>query len=146
MAVNGQPKVFKALLKCLHGGLLCIAGQDDAADVKPDFTECIYQTEGVLVIRDAEVAPHLIFFNIGGIDNDDNFRLVLHAAQHPHLAVRGKAGQYTGCMKIVKQLAAKFKIQLSAEGGNAFTNVLGLHFNVFIIVKANFIHDPFLFI
>ena len=46
-------------------------------------------------------------------------------------------------MVIVKKLAAEFQIQLVVKHVNPIHNMLGLHFQVFLIVEADF-HDIFL--
>ena len=43
-------------------------------------------------------------------------------------------------MKIVKQLAAEFKVQLAAELADALADVRGLHGKVFIVVKTDRSH------
>src|SRR5699024_5129462 len=48
------------------------------------------------------------------------------------------ARQYPCCMVVIKQLSAKFQIQLSLEFRNSLLNVLLLATDIFVVVKADF--------
>ena len=115
MAVDAHSEGFEALLEQLRRRLTAVVGDDHAADIQTDAAERVDKTQSVLVIGDAEVAATLVAFNVVCRDGDDYLRLVLHFKQHFHLAVGLKAGQNAGGMVVVKQLAAEFKIQLTAE-------------------------------
>ena len=43
-------------------------------------------------------------------------------------------------MVIVEELAPEFEVKLIAEAGDSFRDALGLHGDVFLIVKAEFVH------
>ena len=75
---------------------------------------------------DAQIAPYLIFLNIRGVDDDDDFRLFLELEQHVHLTVRLKARKHPGSVKVVKQFAAEFQVQLAAELVDALPYLLRL--------------------
>ena len=115
VAVDAHSEGFEALLEQLRRRLTAVVGDDHAADIQTDAAERVDKTQSVLVIGDAEVAATLVAFNVVCRDGDDYLRLVLHLKQHFHLTVGLKAGQNAGGMVVVKQLAAEFKIQLTAE-------------------------------
>ena len=77
--------------------------------------------------------------DVVGVDGDHDLRLVLQLQQHPDLVVGRKAGQHTGGVVVVKQLAPEFQVQLAPKGIDAFANAGGLQMNVFLAVKT----DPF---
>ena len=81
-----------------------------------------------------------------GIDGDDDFRLLLELQEDLHLAVGLEAGQYARSVVIVKQLAAKFQIQLAAEGIHALEDPLRLQTQIFIKIKSDFCHSVVLFL
>jgi hypothetical protein len=51
-----------------------------------------------------------------------------------------EAGQYTGSMVVVIQLAAKLQIQLAAELGDPLTNMLGLGTQILVVIERCFHH------
>ena len=55
-----------------------------------------------------------------------------------------EAGQHARSVKIVKQLAAEFKVQLAAEMRDALLDVRRLGCNVLFVVKTDFFHVPFI--
>jgi hypothetical protein len=145
MVVDLDTERLKALAKGFGRGLLLIARQNDASNVKPEAAEGINQTQNVLIIGNAEVASDLVFLNIGGIDGDDDLCRILELNKHFDLTVGRKAGQDTRGVKIVKELAAELKIQLSAEGVDAFSDMLGLHTDIFVVIESDpaHFHRPF---
>ena len=70
-------------------------------EVLTKAAENIDKPDHIPVIGDAQVAPDLILFNVGRVDGDDQFHLVLHVQQHPQFTVGLEAGQYTGCVVVV---------------------------------------------
>ena len=56
----------------------------------------------VQIIGDSQVTTHLVFFNVKGIDNNDNFCLIFQLSQHTDLGIRGKSGKHTGGVVIVE--------------------------------------------
>ncbi len=82
------------------------------------------EAEHIFVIGDAQIAPNLVFFDVGGVDGNDDFHVLLELLKHTDLAVRLKARQYPGGVIVVKELSAEFQIELSAELGDALLNLL----------------------
>ena len=127
-------------------GLPGVLGDDHAAHIEAQRTEHIDEPQHVLVIGDAQVAPHLALFDVPGADGHHDLHLVLHGAQHPDLAVRLKAWQHPAGVMVVKQLPAELQIQLPAELCAALADVLRLHAQVLLVVKTRFHpHIPPLF-
>ena len=108
--------------------------------------ENVHQPQGVLLIGNAQIAAHLVFLNVLGVDDQHDFHLILQGLQHANLAVRLKARQHPGSVMVVKQLAAEFQIQFPAKPGDALPNLFGLQGKVFCVVKADAAHfaPPFM--
>ena len=121
-------------------GLAVEPGEYHAGNIQPKIPEHPNQANHVPVIGDAQIAPDFVLFNIVGVDGNDHLHLLLELQQHSQLAVRLKTGKHPGGMVVVIQLAAEFQIKLAAELGNAFLDMLGLHLQIFLVVKANFHH------
>ena len=140
MPVAPDAQGIETLQKCVRRALVGIPGQHHAAHVQIHTPEDVDQPQHVLVIRDAQIAPDLVFLNVRGIDGNDDFHILLELLEHPDLAVRRKARQHPGCVKIIKELAAEFQIQLAAELGDAPLDLFGLGGEVLLIVKSNGCH------
>ena len=140
VAVDTHAERFEPLLEHLCCRLTAVVGDDDAADIQADAAEGVDKAQCVLVVGDAEVAAALVALDIIRRDGDDYLRIVLHLEQHPHLAVRPEAGQNTGGVVVVKQLAAEFKVQLAAELRYPVTDILRLQLHIFGVVKSYLIH------
>ena len=137
MFINLDPQSFQFLFISHHAGLTVKLGQNHTAHIQTIAAEGIDQAQYIRIVSDAQIAAHLVFFNITCADDNNDFRIILQLYQHIDLTVRLKAGQHTGCMVIIKQLAAEFQIQLAAELSNSFFDMLRLHLQVFIIIKSN---------
>ena len=105
----------------------------------------VHEAQHVVVISDSEVAANFALLNVGGVDGDNDFHVLLELLKHTELAVRLEAGQDAGRVIIVKELAAELQIELAAETRNALFDLFRLNSQVFLIVKAEFIHafSPF---
>ncbi|MPM53556.1 hypothetical protein SDC9_100324 [bioreactor metagenome] len=108
----------------LGGHLPLPAGDDHAANVKPEGMEAVDQAEHVFIVRDAQIPPNFILLDVSRRDGDDDFHVGCQLLEHPHLTVRRKARQHPGGMIVVKQLAAKFQIQLSSKIADPTANML----------------------
>ena len=136
VAVHPHAQALQPLLEQVGGLLAGVLGHNHAAHVQIHAPEGVNETQHIAVVRDAQVAPDLVLFNVGGVNDQNDLRLVLHLGQHADLAVRLKARQHPAGVKVVKQLAAKLQVQLAPELGNALLDVLGLHGKIFLVVKA----------
>ena len=47
-----------------------------AADIETERAERVDQAKAVVIVGDAEVAAHLVFFNVVRVDRDDDLRIV----------------------------------------------------------------------
>ena len=101
-------------------GVLCDAY---ASHIQATACKRIHKAENVFVIGDPKIATYFILVNVIGADNNNDLRLIRNLHQHAELAVRFKTRKNTGCMVVVKQFAAEFKIKLVAELTDSFTDV-----------------------
>ena len=120
------------------GEVIClILGHNDRADVESASAEGVDKAKDVEIIGDTEVAPLLILFDVIGVNDDDNLRLVLKLCKHSDFTVRLEARENTRSVEIIKELAAEFKIELTAEVGYSLFDFLGLQLKIHIVIKAN---------
>ena len=120
--------------------LLRKLGQHHTAHIQTVITECIDQTQHIHIIGNAQIPAHLVLFNIRSVDHDHDLRIVFHRIEHTDLGIRLKSRQYTGRMKIIKQLASEFQIQLASEIADPLLYLLRLQRQIFLIVKTGFLH------
>ena len=135
VAVHPDPQLLQPGLESVGGGLPGILGDYHTAHIQLHGAERVDEAEDVAVVCDAQVPPHLVLLNVGGIDGDDDLRAVLHLCQHPDLAVRLKPGQHPAGVEIIKQLASKFQVQLAPELGDTLPNVLGLELQILVVIE-----------
>ena len=138
--IGADAQSLQPLAERVGNGLAPIVGDDHRADIEPDPPKSVDEAESVVLIGDAEVAAALGALDIVGRDTDDDLGVILHLQQHAHLAVRLKARQDARGVVIVKELAAKFQIQLAAKLSDAVADVLGLELQIFVVVKADAVH------
>ena len=129
-----------------------ITGNDNTADIQPEGTDHINHAHDVIAVGNAQIAAHFVFFNIGGVDGNQQFDIFLKLLEHTEFTVWCKTGQYPCGVVIVKEFSAKFQIQLSPELLNPAADLFRLRGNVFLIVKADGIQSfdhfsipPFMF-
>ena len=97
--------------------------------------EFIPEAQHVHVISDAEVASDLIFLDVYGTDDNDDFGIVFHLKEHLELAVRLKSRQDAAGMVVVKQLPAELHVKFVTELRNPLLDVLGLDLQIFLVVE-----------
>ena len=141
--VNRDAELLQSLFKGICAVLAGILGNYYASDVEAASAELVDQTEYITVVGDAEVTADFVFLNIGCGNCHNNLGLIGKLHQHAQFCVRCKARKNAGCVEIVEQLSTEFQIQLVVKLVDAVADVLGLHFQVFFIVKSNF-HGIFL--
>ena len=93
-----------------------------------------------VTLTDAEVAAHLVLFNVVRVDRDDDLCVVAQLLKHADLAVRLEAGQHARSVKVIEELAAELQVQLAAELADALADVRGLHGKVFVVIKTDLSH------
>ncbi len=140
MMIDRHALADEPLREMIGRRLVGVAGHNHGADIQADAPECVDQTKHVQIVGDPQVPADLAFFDVVGVDHDDDFYLFAELEEHPHLAVGQKAWQDAGSVIIVKQLAAQLQVQLAAEMADPLQNVLGLQTGVLLVVKAN-LHD-----
>ena len=141
--VNRDAELLQSLFERVCAVLAGVLCDDNASDIEAASAELINQAEHVAVIGDAEVTADFVFLNIGCGNCHNNLGLIGKLHQHAQFCVRCKARKNAGCVEIVEQLSTEFQIQLVVKLVDAVADVLGLHFQVFFIVKSNF-HGIFL--
>ena len=114
-----------------------VLGDDHAAHIEAQTPEHVDQPQHIRVVADAQIAPHLVLFDIPGADGHHDLHIVLQRLQHPDLAVRLEARQHAGGVVVIKQLAAELQIQLAAELRPPRRDVLRLQLQVLLIVKSD---------
>ena len=117
----------QALDEGVGARLVGVLGYDDAADEEAQALENVHQAQDILIVSDAQVAAYLAFLDVVGVNRNDDLHIVAHAGEHADLGVGGEAGKNAGRMVVVEELSAELKVELSAELGDAFLDVLGLH-------------------
>ena len=114
-----------------------VLGDDHGAYIEPQIAEHVDEPQHIGVVADAQIAPHLVLFDVPGADGHHDLHVVLQRPQHPDLAVRLEARQHPGRMVVVEQLAAELQIQLAAELGAPRRDVLRLQLQVLVVVKTD---------
>ena len=136
--INVNAVAGQTILKFDGGWLVGKARQHHGIDQQAAAAEHVDQTQHVEVIGNAQIAAHLVLFDIVGIDNDHDLGFILQLHEHLQLGIGLEPGQNARGVIVVKQLAAKLEIELVAELGDAVADVLRLGFQVLIIIKSYF--------
>ena len=110
VAVNLNAQVLKLGAEQICRGLSGVAGDHNASYIKSFIAEFLNQTENIHIVGDAQIMADFIFFNVSGIDGNNDLGLVCKLKQHLQLAVRGKARKDSGGVIVIKQLSAEFQI------------------------------------
>ena len=110
----------------------------DTAHIETDILKLAAQAQYIFIVGDAEVAAYLVFLNVVGADNHDNFSLVAQLQEHLQLAVRLETGKHATGVVVVKEFAAKLEVKFVSEFGNAFLDAFRLNLEVFLVVKSCF--------
>ena len=138
MIINLNIQSLQLILEAFDGFLASVLRNNNAAYIQALSAVSLHQTQHVQIIGQAEVMTHLVIFNIVGIYGNNHFCLVCQLQEHLQLTVRSKARQHAGSMIIIEQLAAEFQIKLIAKFTNALSDMLRLHGQIFLIIKAYF--------
>ena len=124
MAVYLYAQLLQPALEYAGGALAAVLGEYYAAHVQAYASECVYEPQHIQIVGYAQIASHLVLLDIRRVYGDDYLSLVLQLEKHAHLAVRLKARQHAGSVKVVEELSAKLQIQLAAELGKPVHNML----------------------
>ena len=138
--INLNTERTKPFFKLIGSRLSAVAGYNNTAHEKTYASKCINKAKGIHIVGYTKIPPALIGFNSIGINNNNNFGLVLKLKEHTNLTVGIKTRQNTGGMIIVEQLTPELHIQLAAETGNTLPYLFGLKLNIFVIIKPDFAH------
>jgi hypothetical protein len=115
MEIGADAELLEPLAEGVRSTLAVILGDDDAADIQADCGKSVDLAENLLIVGDAEIATDLVFFDVAGIDDNDDLGLILELRQHPDLGIRLESRQPAGGMGIVKKFSAELKVKLPAE-------------------------------
>ena len=137
VGVDLDAQVLQAAAEGVRGPLAGILGDDHAAHEELLRPEGVDEAQHVLVVGDAQIAPDLVLLNGGGVDGNDDFRGIPQLQEHADLAVRREAGENSGGVIVVEELAAEFQIELAAELLDALPDPGGLGIQIHLVVKAN---------
>ena len=108
-----------------NGGPLSGKVRDhDGTDIQPPVLELGSKTKDVLVIGNADISTHLVFYDIFGTDDNHQLRQIAQLHQHLKLAVRRESGQHTRSVQVIKQFSPEFQIQFVAELSDPLPDVL----------------------
>ena len=98
----------------------------DVVNQEPTFAEHVDQPQYVLFVGNAQVGAHLVALEVFGVQDDEDFQVVLELFQHGDLVIRCESGQDTRSVQIVKKLATHFQVKLAAYFFPASGDVVGL--------------------
>ena len=121
--VNTDSQLLQTFLEEIGTFLAGVLRDAYTSYIQATACKLIHKTEHVFVIGNAKVAAHFILVNVIGTDNNNDLRLIRKLHQHAEFAVRFKTRKNTGCMVVVKQFAAEFKIKFVAELTDPFTDM-----------------------
>ncbi len=138
MRIYFESQLLKPALEEVCAALPGILGDDDTSHIKPLFLKGINQAQYICVIGNPQIAADLIFLNISGTDDNDDFGLFGKLHKHPQLTVRFEARQYTGSVEVIKKFSAELQVQLVPKLANTLADVFRLHGKVFLVVKSYF--------
>ena len=74
----------------------------DSSDIEAHILKLGTQTENILIVSDAEVAPHLVFLYIESTDDLHDFSTVSKLHKHLELAVRMEARKDSRRMVVIE--------------------------------------------
>ena len=137
MSENLDTEVFEVFLKDISGSLSVILCDNNAADKKTYASEKTDKADNLLVVGDVKVTAELLLLDCLCAYGDNNFRLILKLKEHFQFTVGLEAGQYPCGVVVVKKLTAEFKLELTSELRQSFSDVLRLCSDIFVVVKTN---------
>ena len=140
MTVDPDAEGLKLCAECARSGLGFVHRHNNASDVESEEIEDINKTKHVGVVCDAEVSAFFILFNIARIYYNNYLCLILELEKHLHLTVGLESGKDSRRMVIVIKLSSEFKIKLSSEAVNSFSDMLRLKSQIFVVIKSDLMH------
>ena len=143
MAEGTDVQLIQAALKSFHFRRSGIHGDAHAANKQTHALERVNQAQNVLVIGDAVIAAHFVADDVLGADHNHDFGLGFQLQQHLKFGIRLEARQHAGSMIVIKQLAAKFQVELVIKLADALPDMGRLHGQVLIVIKSYFHRYPF---
>ena len=102
MEIYGDTHPLQLLPVGLGACLAVVVGDDHRAHQQAAVLEFVSQAEDVYVVRDAQVAPHLVALYVYRAYDDDDLCNVRHLHKQAELAVWLEAGKYAGGVVVVE--------------------------------------------
>ena len=140
MTVHLYAHLLQAALEHLRAVLPCEMGNTYASHIEILGLKHRLQAQQIGIIGNSQISPHLVLLNVLRADHNHNLHLIGQLHEHPQLAVRLKARQYSGSMIIIVKLPAEFQVKFIVKLADALPDMLRLHLQIFFVVKS-FIHS-----
>src|SRR5574344_1973514 len=105
------------------------------------FGEVVDHLQNIRVVADTKVSTYLSLLNISCIYTYYDIQVFLKTLEYLHLRVWIKTGKNTGSMKVMKEFPSTLYIESSLAFMDSFQNITSLFLNIFLAVKAYFVHD-----
>ena len=84
MEIDLQSQMLQLGFELIRRRLAAIAGDDHTAHIKPDAPESIDQAKCIGIISDTQIAPDLVFLDVGSVDGHNHLGLIRQALKHAH--------------------------------------------------------------
>ena len=123
MVIHLDAHALETLAVGVGAGLTVVVGDHHGIHHETTAQELLAQAEHIHIIGDAQVATHLVLFDVDGADDDDDLGNINQLGEHLQLTVGLETGQHAAGVEVVEELAAEFEIQFIAEFRNAFLDV-----------------------
>jgi len=133
--VNEHSASFEFCLKGGRGGLARETGDDNCPHEKPPAAKVIDELQRVGIVGDPEVGPHLLAFDVAGINAEDDFDLVTELLQQTHLHVGVETRQDARRVKVEQELAPELQIELVVETLDPFQDSGRLFRKILVVVE-----------
>ena len=93
MKIGFDVHFFKLLAENIGSSLCLIMRNDNAAYHKPAVSKFVFEAQNVHVVGYAQITANLVFLNVLGADDYDDFRIICKLHKHTQFAVGLKTWQ-----------------------------------------------------
>ena len=111
MQKDADAVFFEAAFEVERGGLAVKSCDDDSRDVDVAVAEVIDESEGVVVVGDAEVCADFLAFDIACMDTDNDVSIGCKILQQTHFDIWIEAWEDACGVEVADEFAAKFQIK-----------------------------------
>lgn len=137
MEIGGDLVIFEALSKILSFFLAVKESNDDRTNIKTFSTEEFDKTDDFSFVGNEVVGADFGVLDGARVDAENDFGLVFEFLKKLDFEVGGEAGQSTGGVLIVDELATEFEVEL-VKHFDAFLDFLFLDFEILFGIKTFF--------